>query len=222
MNDDRYIDGVIFKRGCCVICDTPISGGFFCPKHEDRSVQQPSQTAGNAVVKNLKVGATAYVNPLSVFSSGGRYFIFSNTKTSNWAWGTNTTKITRRKDHVEVDRSTIADRQISNYQFNDIKNQDFLPAKFNRTTTTKPQIISDMEIDEAGFTEPHNIFELTKALFVVGTGNVSRRRTQYKTVRIIRREDLYEIDGNTITPDDIEYGMPDNADENGCFPAEII
>lgn len=91
-----------------------------------------------------------------------------------------------------------------------------------RYISTREVKISEMEIGETGYTEEYAIFIGDGTLFVIGSARITPQYGGYKTVKITRRDDIFEIDSHTIAGSDIWDGWPTLSEETDYLWAKLV
>ncbi len=96
------------------------------------------------------------------------------------------------------------------------------PPDPHREIIQRDVIISEMNIGDFGFTAEYAIFRANGKIMVIGSAKISLQSIGYQTARIQRRNDIFEIDSQTIDPDDIFDGWPIVNEETDYFLAILV
>lgn len=82
--------------------------------------------------------------------------------------------------------------------------------------------LMDMTSGEEGYTEPYTLFEVDSKLYIITSASFTFGPDNYKTLRIRKWHEIFEVDGASLDRDDIFLGWPAPPDQLDYQAAKIV
>ena len=97
---------IVFQKGRCLNCDTPIATGILCLKCTPPA---PSKAVlpREVMISEMQEGDSGFTEEYAVFEADSQLFLIGSARIVPQSEGHKTTKVNLRKGRFEVDSQTI-------------------------------------------------------------------------------------------------------------------
>ncbi|OGD73473.1 hypothetical protein A3K29_05105 [Candidatus Collierbacteria bacterium RIFOXYB2_FULL_46_14] len=79
-----------------------------------------------------------------------------------------------------------------------------------------------MTSGQSGYVAEYAVFKAEGMIMLVGSAKITTEISRYQTVRITKRNDIYEVDSQTIASWDIYEGWPQAKEDTDYLLAKLV